>query len=351
MRGFLFHTASDVTNLGVVGPVFPDGKFEYLPINNRYGLKTHSYKDMPARSKVGKTLSDFVPSYISDWSVHYDPGFEENSYTYGQPTADYPRSKVLEKLKAGDAVFFVCSLAPYDKEVYADKDAMLKKFQRGKKNKYVFGFFKVQGVARVTVLKSNPKPAALLLGIASYQETGEQPFDLDSERESVKVLEEWGYVAKEGQDYKVTAEDDETPRGGEEIVLKLLEKWSEDEKKQDVLLKSGYLEIEALSGYVTEEDVKASEHYKRMKPLDWDQFILVKGNPEASAILNKTVQLTDGFQQYDFNLNSLGKSILQRAHDTLRGFRWIDAASVKLLADEIGRKNPELLVKLNLLTK
>jgi len=345
LRGFLLHTAADVTNLGVVGPIFSDGTFEFIPINNEYGVKTKSYNRIPAKNKeFGKMLSDFLPSTLSDWAVHFDPNFD--NFTYGQPVDNYPRSRVLENLKSDDVIFFVSSLAPYDNETYANKDTFLKHYQIRRKNKYVFGFFTVQGVARVTVLKSEPKLALPLLSIASFQENGEQLIDLDSAKESLDTLERWEYIAREGGDYKLTTQCREIGRSGEEIASELLDKWSNDEKDQATLLEKGYLNITTLSGSVTEEDVKLSQHYTRLRPLDWDQFVLIKGNPQKSAILNKAVQLTNGFESFSFALNNLGQTILNRKNDTLRGFRWINEYSVKLLIEVMNQSNSELLDKL-----
>ena len=134
MRGFLLHTAADTTNLGIVGPIFPDlkGNFEFIPIYNSYGNgETKTYEQIPARNKnYGNYLSDFVPQNFSKREVHFDPEFE--SFTYAQPIDDYPRSKVLESLREGDIVFFVFSLAPYDSTVYAHKE-LIKSSERKKR--------------------------------------------------------------------------------------------------------------------------------------------------------------------------------------------------------------------------
>jgi len=344
MKGFLLHTAGDTTNLGVVGPVFPEGTFEYIPIDNSYGIETQTYKDFSARNtRYGKTLSDFIPSIVAKRPVHFDPDFD--NYTYGQPVDYYPRSRVLENLKQGDAVFFVSSLAPYDTEVYKEKDMMLQNFQRGRKNKYVIGFFTVRGVARVFVLKSDARLALALLNVASYGE-GEASLEMKGMEDDLEILEMCGYVVKEGDNYKLTHQGSESSRSGKDIVQVIYDLWPDNENAQTHLLEKGLLDIAMLSGEATEEIVKTSHHYRRLKSLDWDHFILIIGDPQRSAILTKAIQLTKGFETFSFSLNDIGQTILKRNKDTLRGFRWIDEDLVKLLAREINRANVELSDKL-----
>lgn len=344
MKGFLLHTAADTTNLGVVGPIFPDGSFEFIPIDNVYGIKTHSYKDFPARNdRYGRTLADFIPSCFSNQSAHFDPDFE--NYTYGQPVAEYPRSKVLEKIEKGDIVFFVCSLAPYDSRIYKDRDVLLQNFQRGKKNKYVIGFFTVKGVARVFVLKSAPRLTLALQNI-SAQEDGEVALDMRDLEKDLEVLREYGYLAKERGEYKLTKQGNESSRSGQDVADWIYYLWPEGIKEQQHFLENGTIDIGLISGDVTEEIVKTSHHYKKLKDLDWDAFVLVVGDPKRSALTTHAIKLTEGFETFGFALNELGQSILRRKSDTLRGFRWIDEKSVGVLAKEIYKVNTELADKL-----
>ncbi|MEM3759594.1 MAG: hypothetical protein QXZ02_00620 [Candidatus Bathyarchaeia archaeon] len=344
MKGLLLHTAADTTNLGVVGPIFPDGTFEYIPIDNSYGTENKTYRDFPARNtQYGEKLSDFIPDIVVNKSVHYDPDFD--NCTYGQPVDYYPRSRVLENLKLGDVVFFVSSLAPYNAKVYEEKDVMLWNFQRGKKNKYVIGFFTVRGVARVFVFKSDARLALALLNVALCEE-GEAPLRIGDIRTDLEILEKFGYVIKEGENYKLTRQGSESSRSGEDIVQMVYELWQDDENAQRHLLEKGCIDITILSGEVREEIVKTSHHYRRLKSLDWDHFVLIVGDPKRSALLTKAVQLTKSFETFSFALNDIGQAILKRNRDTLRGFRWIDADSVKLLAREIYRTNVQLSNKL-----
>lgn len=331
--------------LGVVGPFFPEGTFEYIPINNSYGIETRTYNDFSARNiKYGRTLSDFIPSYVANRPVHFDPDF--SNYTYGQPVDEYPRSRVLEKLREGDVVFFVSSLAPYDIEVYQERDVLLPNFQRGKKNKYIIGFFTVKGVARVFVFKSAPRLALALLNVAYYEE-GEVDLDTKNLEEDLETLKAQGYVTKEADGYKLTRQESESSRSGQDIVQIIYDLWSESEDAQRQLLERGLLDITLLSGKVTEDIVKTSHHYKRLRSLDWDHFVLIVGDQERSGLLTHAIRLTEGFETFSFTLNELGRSILKRTSDTLRGFRWIDEKAVSALAREICKDDTELINRLH----
>jgi hypothetical protein len=346
MKGLLLHTAADTTNLRIVGPLFEGDKFEFIPIDNSYGRKTKTYTDFPARNKAyGNFLSDFIPSKFSDSSVHFDPEFE--NFTYAQPVDKYPRSEAFRHLEAGDIVFFVFSLSPYNPDVYRERDSKLRAYQIGKKEKYVTGFFTVQGVAQISILKSKPRLTLALRNVAVSEE-GEQALSAEDLKEELKTLEEWKYVLKDNDGYKLTLDDCESSRNGRELADLIDDLWPNSEDEQKKLLEKGVLEISNLSGHVSEDDVKGNHHYIRLRSLDWDRFILVKGKPDSSVLLDKAVKLTNGFEQTSFRLNSLGQTILGREKDTLRGFRWIDEKSVGILAKEIVEQNPEMRSKMRL---
>jgi hypothetical protein len=80
--------------------------------------------------------------------------------------------------------------------------------------------------------------------------------------------------------------------------------------------------------------------------LDLDRFIVIKGDSNRSALLKRAVRLTERYKDNGFELNELGRAILHRPSDSLRGARWIDEGAVKLLFKEIERLNPELASKL-----
>jgi len=310
MRGLLIHTAADTTTLGVVGPIFPDGSFEYIPIRNSFGIEEKNYSDFPARNtKYGKTLADFLPSDVSRLSVHYDPDFE--NYIYGQDLSPHPRARALSNLRVGDVVFFVFSLAPYDPEVYRDKDNRLLNFQRGRRNKYVTGFFTVKDVAKVYVFKSSGRLALALLNIP-YHEQGESLLDMKSLEKELKMLEEMNYIYRENDKYKLTREGGNFSRSGEDMLSFISEILPGDREDALQLLENGYIMIDSLTNNITEKIVKLSHHYKRLKKLDYDQFILVMGDPDKFALLNRAIPLTMGYEGYWYKLNELGQAILKK---------------------------------------
>jgi hypothetical protein len=338
MKGLLLHVAADTTNLGVVGPIFEDQSFEYIPVNNVYGEEKRTYRDfMASNQQYGRTLADFLPTDVASLPVHYDPDFD--NYLYGQDWSGHPRSLTLRKLERGDVLFFVASLAPYDPYVYARRDELLRSYQAGRRNKYVIGFFTVDGVAEVEAFKSSPRLALALLNVSYMQEAGEAPLDMTSLKEELEWLMGQGFVVREEGDYKLT-------RQGEKVVSYLDEVWPEDEQSKMRLLGEGKIDIYNLSGAVSIEDVKLSHHYKRLRPLDLDYFIVIKGDPNRSALLKRAVRLTERYKDNSFVLNELGRAILHRPSDSLRGARWIDEGAVMLLFKEIERLNPELVNKL-----
>lgn len=335
MKGVLLHIAADTTNPGVVGPVFGNMNFEFLPISNTFGVETRTYYDFPARNtEYGRTLADFLPSDVAKLCVHPDPDFIR--FTYAEPVIGSPKNRALLRLEKGDILFFFASLAPYDSDVYKSRDTLLKNCQTGKKNKYVIGFFTVQGVAQVFVLKSDPRLALTLFNLLE----AEPPLDLKDLTSEIEILKEHGYITQKDDVYELTKDGIRTVEG----IADALSQQESDSSKQE-LLEKGQLDIELVSGNVTEDLVKSSHHYKRLWSLDWDSFILVSGDPNRSDLLMHAVQLTDHFERYEFILNSLGQSILRRATDVMRGARPIDEDAVSLLASEIVNSNPEFREK------
>src|SRR5574340_95386 len=92
---------------GTLGPIFPDGTFEYVPIPEspqNVGPRSVYYRDLPARS--GAMLAQYVPRRSREAAAHYDPEFE--SFTYGDPT---PKKRAqLLRLNDGDLLVFYAGL-------------------------------------------------------------------------------------------------------------------------------------------------------------------------------------------------------------------------------------------------
>lgn len=328
----MLHVAADTTYPGVVGPVFHDMSFEFIPINNTFGTEKRTYFDVAARNvQYGKTLADFLPSREAKLPVHFDPDF--NHFTYAQHGGKYSRFQTVTKLRQGDVLFLLASLAPYKYEVYKNMDGALEGYQRGRKNKYIIGFFTVQGVARVNVIRSNPRLAITLFSILE----DERPINLNEAASELATLVELGYITKKEDSWELTDSGVRTVEG----IADGLSQQKDDSLRQN-LLEKGEFVMEVLCGSVHEDDVKSNHHYQRLRTLDWDYFGLVKGDSRQSALLSHAVQLTSHYDSNTFILNNLGQSILRKASDSLRGTRWIDDSAVRQLLVEMAKTNSEI---------
>jgi hypothetical protein len=127
---------------GGLGPLFPDGSFEYVPIPEN-PKKTSSrsllFSQVPARS--GGAVEQFVPLRYRGTSAHYDPEFE--TFTYGDPTR-YKRGQLL-RLMRDDLLVFYAGLRPLD--------------QRTGSRLYLIGYFTVEKIHDVTPQPSWPPPS------------------------------------------------------------------------------------------------------------------------------------------------------------------------------------------------
>lgn len=94
---------------GGLGPLFPGGTFEYVPIPDdpdRVSQRSLFFSDIPARS--GGSVLQFVPRRHRESPAHYDPEFD--TFTYGDPTRN-KRAQLLRLIK-GDILVFYAGLRP-----------------------------------------------------------------------------------------------------------------------------------------------------------------------------------------------------------------------------------------------
>jgi hypothetical protein len=112
MKMALLRVGIDSGSGGIDGPLFADGRFEYLPIPDSTGLDDRTYDNQMA-ARTGNPLSDFFPSArqtaMRSQSMHLDPEF--TSFTYGDPTS--PKAG-LRHLVAGNLLVFYAGLRGYD---------------------------------------------------------------------------------------------------------------------------------------------------------------------------------------------------------------------------------------------
>lgn len=97
------------TNLpGIRGPIFPDGRFEYLPIPERESTT----QSVPTYADLDTHLEVDVPERFFDLPVHLDPSFAGypfcTTYTYGDEHA--VKAGPLSRLEPGDLLLFYATL-------------------------------------------------------------------------------------------------------------------------------------------------------------------------------------------------------------------------------------------------
>lgn len=328
VKGILTHVAVDTGDPGVVGPIFPDNSFEFIPLNNIYGFEPKTYQDVEARNnKYGKKLGDFLPPDVSKLPVHFDPDFK--NFTYGQHGGEYSKIIALEKLEKGDYLFFLASLAPFNKEIYKEK-RMIKKYQVGQKNKHIIGFFKVDAVARVDALKSQPSLALALLNFLDE----DSPLEHNQFFKEYSKLEELGYIRKEKKGFTLDKKMGDQITNGEDMI-KWIFSFQDSDNNITSIIEKGMIKITSLSGEFTEDDVRINHHYRRLRELDADGFTIFKGDRKSSKLLEKTVQLTTKYQNNTYLLNELGQRIFEKKTDPLRGIRKLNSSQVELILSSI----------------
>jgi hypothetical protein len=129
----LLRVGIDTGSGGVLGPLFSDSSFEFIPIPDGLGFDRRTYGNTTGRH--GKFLIDFFPAgmreRMSHQPMHVDPEFE--TYTYGDPTSLKGRLRELER---GDLLVFYAGLKGCD----CDRPPAL----------YMVGYFEVEEAGRAT---------------------------------------------------------------------------------------------------------------------------------------------------------------------------------------------------------
>ncbi len=141
LKGLLIHVGADSTNLGISGPIFGNGSFEYIPLGPEYKDSSErlTYNDLG--------LSRFIPLEFDNLTPHYDPN--PRHFTYGEPP-NKQRGKQLLKLRPGDYLFPVASLAPVQEQTYSTRvKSAIRASQHGRMAKYVIGWYAINGIFRV----------------------------------------------------------------------------------------------------------------------------------------------------------------------------------------------------------
>ena len=114
MRSVAINVAANTNEPGFRGPLYPDGRFEYIPIPESEPT------DEPVPTYADLDLATDV-SGVADRPVHFDPEFPEaggERYTYGDEHG--VKAGPLSSLSAGDYVFFYATLtSPEDAPAWA----------------------------------------------------------------------------------------------------------------------------------------------------------------------------------------------------------------------------------------
>ena len=115
MQAVLLRVGIDKGSGGILGPLFKDGTFEFIPIDDGFGgmgVNERTYGNTPGR-RFKRKLIDYFPEGLRERSrktpIHDDPEFD--TFTYGDPT----RLKAgLRRLSKGDLLIFYVGLQGWD---------------------------------------------------------------------------------------------------------------------------------------------------------------------------------------------------------------------------------------------
>ena len=116
MQVVLLRVGIDTGSGGILGPLFADGSFEFIPIPDGYGgagVDSRTYGN--TCGKGGRRLVEYFPQSrrdeVSGQPLHFDPEFE--TFTYGDPTR--PKAS-LRRLEEGSLLVFYAGLKGWDSD-------------------------------------------------------------------------------------------------------------------------------------------------------------------------------------------------------------------------------------------
>jgi len=111
MKIALLRVGIDTGCGGIHGPLFQDGRFEYVPIPSESAKDGRTYGNV--RGRYGGSLVEYFSEHkqarMKDSHIHFDPEFE--TFTYGDPTR--PKAG-LRHLQKGDFLVFYAGLQGFD---------------------------------------------------------------------------------------------------------------------------------------------------------------------------------------------------------------------------------------------
>jgi hypothetical protein len=126
MQVVLLRVGIDSGRGGIQGPLFKDGSFEFVPIDDPRGDCKQTYGN--TKGIHGQMLIEYFPVRLRDklrnQSIHSDPEFR--TFTYGDPTRP---KRSLRKLSPGSLLIFYAGLEKWP--------------ERADGGLYIVGYFEV----------------------------------------------------------------------------------------------------------------------------------------------------------------------------------------------------------------
>ncbi|MFW6321850.1 MAG: hypothetical protein ACOC0Z_08350 [Halohasta sp.] len=166
------------TNLpGFRGPIYPDGRFVYLPIPEREPTAepVATYADLLDRLDP---LPFPVDDAILDRRIHLDPEFAEypgcSRYTYGDEHG--VKAGPLAELEPGDSLFFYATLTRHEPPEAVDTGPAVD-WVAPEWGAYLIGEFRVDRVYDAAACADLTTSAFASLGVASNAHCKRDPFD------------------------------------------------------------------------------------------------------------------------------------------------------------------------------
>lgn len=138
-RAVAINVGANTNEPGFRGPIFPDGRFEYIPIPESKPIR----ESVPTYADLG--LSTDV-SAVADTPVHLDPEFADypccDDYTYGDP---FPtKAGPISDLGAGDWLLFYATLSTAESD--ADYSTPVADWIAPDWGAYLIGEFRIERV-------------------------------------------------------------------------------------------------------------------------------------------------------------------------------------------------------------
>ncbi|GAB4313071.1 MAG: hypothetical protein Kow0019_12310 [Methanobacteriaceae archaeon] len=139
MKALLLRVGIDKGSDGILGPIFSDGSFEYIPISemDQNSHETRTYSN--TKGRFGQYLSYYLPEKTKNKKIHFDPEFQ--TFTYGDTKT---KAKYLSKLKKDDLIVFYAGLSPFNTQNY--NEAL-----------YIIGYFTIAKIIEFKKLNEDEK--------------------------------------------------------------------------------------------------------------------------------------------------------------------------------------------------